>query len=360
MYLMLFNLWARLSYFLKDFFLYEVLLTLSFFLFIFLTYKVYKSSSSSFCKKVYFFLISLFFVLILVYSGFEAYYRYRYDQSDGLGFLKVNERWHRRHVVYNSDFFRDRDFAQKKPGTVRVGVLGDSIAFGGGINDVENRFSNLLEKKLKNSGYDVEVYNLGKPGYDTDGEIEFYQKVKYLGFDIVVWEYFLNDIQPKGKSTGTPIIIKESKQGKIVKFFSDRSFFFDYLYWRLSQRYNKTLGELRTADLARYSDTAQLASHYEQISSFLQSLKGENTRTVVVIFPLLFFLGPDYPAANIHQMMTEHFLDSGAVDVVDMLDYLKDKNGRDLWASEFDSHPNEYVHKITAEKLFEKIVPLLK
>ena len=356
---MWFTIWAHLSYFLKDFYPYLILLILSFFILIIASFKIYKSEATQNRKKLLLALVSTIFILILIYSSFEAYFRYRYDASDGLGFLKVNERWHKRHVVYNSHFFRDRDFdANKKEGVTRIGILGDSIAFGGGIKNVDDRFSNILEKKLKESGKNVEVYNLGTPGYDTEGEIGRYQSVRHLKFDILVWEYFLNDVQRLEKSTGTPIIIKNSKQGEIAQFLSSKSFFFDFLYWRLSSRYNKTLGELRTADLDRYKDEQQVADHKEMINNFIKTLDQDNTKVVTVIFPLLYFLGPDYPARDVHAMMSEHFKQNGA-QVIDMLDYLKDKNGRDLWAGEFDSHPNAFVHSLVAEKLYQKILPLI-
>jgi hypothetical protein len=81
---------------------------------------------------------------------------------------------------------------------------------------------------------------LGKLGFDTAGEIEEYQWVKHMNFDIIIWQYFLNDIQPKGESTGTDIIDRNSQQAIFVKQISDRSYFFDFIYWRLSSKYGRT------------------------------------------------------------------------------------------------------------------------
>lgn len=357
---MLFNLFSRATYFLQDFSFYLILLAATITITLIAIYSIFKSQHSPKTKK--FFLSAIFSIFIFVFSITlaEAYFRYVYDASDGLGFLKVNKKWHERHVVHNNYFFRDRDFvSEKTPGTVRIGVLGDSITFGGGIKNVNDRFSNLLEVKLNQSGYKAEVYNLGKPGYDTEGEILEYQKVKHLGFDIIIWEYFLNDIQALEKSTGTPIISRNSKQGQLATWLSDRSFLFDFFYWRLSSRYDRTLKELRRADMDRYGDQEQLVRHKEQIATFLADLEKENKKVVVVIFPLLTLLGPNYPAQNIHQMMGEHFRANGA-QVIDILEFLEGKNGRDLWASEFDSHPNKEVHKLVAEKIYERIKGLLQ
>ena len=357
---MLFNIYAHARYFLLDFYPYLILISLSLIALIFASYKIYKSKTSQTNKKLIFSLAFTLFAAILIFSFFEAYFRYGYDQSDGLGFLRVNERWHQRHVVYNSYFFRDRDFnPNKKEGVIRIGVLGDSITFGGGIKNVENRFSNILEKKLKEAGFNVEVYNLGKPGYDTEGEIKIYNNVKNLNFDIIVWEYFLNDIQPINDSTGTAIISKESKQAKLAKFLSAHSFFLDFLYWRISSRYQKTFVEIKRADIDRYKDQERLSEHKQEIAQFIKDLKDDNKKILVIIFPLMYFIGPNYPAADIHTLMGNYFRDQ-EVETIDLLNDLGDKDAKSLIAGEFDPHPNEYVHNLAAERVFEKVKTLLK
>lgn len=356
---MLLTIWAKLSYFLYDFRLYLMLISTGILLGLIASFKIYKSPLSQKKKKA---LISLVFSLILtllIFSLFEGYFRYVYDESDGLGFLKVNKKWHERHIVFNNFYFRDRDFVvSKKEGVFRIGVLGDSIAQGEGIKDVNNRFSNLLEQKLKAAGFNTEVYNLGRAGYDTEGEIEDYQRVKHLDFDLIVWEYFINDIQPHGNSTGTPIIDKNSQRAKILKSISNQSYFLDFLYWRFSSVYNKTITALKTADVNQYKNPFVLARHKYNISGFIKSLKGENTKIVAVLFPSIMFLGENYPVFA-HEIMLNHFKVIG-VEVVDLYPLLKDGNPKQLRASNFDTHPNEIVHSLAADKLFEKVKTLLE
>lgn len=356
---MLFTIWLHLRYFLTDFWAYLTLLFISPILIIAASYKIYKSNFSQKKKKALF--AFFFFVLsfIVVFSIFEAYFRYVYDDSDGLGFLKVNERWHKRHVVFNNFFFRDRDFVEdKKEGTIRIGVLGDSITQGDGIKDVSNRFSNLLEKKLLDAGMNVEVYNLGKAGYDTQGEIDVYTSIKHLNFDLIIWEYFINDIQPKEKSTGTPIIVQNSHRAKIFEFISNQSFFLDFLYWRFSTVYDKTILALRSADVNQYKNEFVLERHKQDISRFIKSLKAENKKIVVIMFPSIMLLGQDYPVFT-NEIMLNHFKEND-VEVINLYDYLKDQSPLKLRASRFDTHPNEVVQALAADKLFEKIKPILE
>ncbi len=349
---MFINLWGHLSYFLKDFWFYLLALFLSFTFFFIASYRTFRSSRSLESKRL---LMTMFFsllCLVMVYSGFEAYFRYRFDESDSLGFLQITSRWMARHVVYNNYFFRDRNFVrEKKNGVIRIGVLGDSFAMGYGIKNVNDRFSNILENELRQEGFNVEVYNLGKSGYDTQAEIEQYQKLKELQFDWIIWEYFLNDAQPKGKSTGTKILQQGKLQGNIATFLSHQSFFFDYVYWRLSTRFDKTFVDLRTADMAAYHDEVNFARHKQDIESLIKQFKDDNTKTLVIIFPFLRFL-PHYPAEDIHRTMKGIFKDNG-IPTIDMLDTLRGKNSNDLVVSQFDYHPNEYVNKLAADRLNE-------
>lgn len=357
---MLFNFGPKVAYFLKDFSIYLLLVIIAFLLLCLILYKLYKADFSNRKKKVLVAVAFTVFTIIFVFSAFEAYFRYIYDEPDGLGFLKVSKKWTERHVIYNSYFFRDRDFDPvKKEGITRIGVLGDSITFGGGIENVPDRFSNILEEKLKEAGHNVEVYNLGKPGYDTEDEVAEFEKVRHLNFDLIIWEYFLNDIQPRVKSTGTRVIETNRDLPGYFTFFTSKSHFLDFLYWKISPRHQRTYSELRAADIAQYSNKTVLENHQKDIGEFINSFEETNTEIFVVIFPLLSFLGPDYPAKDIHQLMTSHFNQNG-VETIDLLDDLKDKNPKELMASRFDAHPNEYVHKLAADRLFEAISRQLK
>lgn len=182
-----------------------------------------------------------------------------------------------------------------------------------------------------------------------------YDNLKHYNFDIIVWEYFVNDIQPGVKSTGTPIIENSSKKSGLVSLISDRSYFFDFMYWRLSSKYQKTFSAIRTADIAQYSNEAVLNQHYQDIKTLLGKMKEQNSKVVVIMFPSNLFLGPSYPR-YVHEMMGKFFRENGA-QFYDLLQDFKDKDGKTLIASKFDPHPNEIVHAIAAERLYDLILP---
>lgn len=99
-------------------------------------------------------------------------------------------------VIYetNSWGFRGGEFKREKdPAKVRIAVLGDSIAFGIGI-DYEQTFPRLLERSLRGRGVEAEVYNFGVVGYNTIQEYELLKTVVFsTSPDIIILGYTLND-----------------------------------------------------------------------------------------------------------------------------------------------------------------------
>ena len=95
---------------------------------------------------------------------------------------------------------RDFPFAvEKPPGTFRIVVIGDSIAFGFCNEDaplaIEDTFAKVLERSLRQRvGRPLQVINLAVSGYDTVQEAEMLaRKGIPLHPDLVVVAYCLND-----------------------------------------------------------------------------------------------------------------------------------------------------------------------
>jgi hypothetical protein len=95
-------------------------------------------------------------------------------------------------VGINSDGLRDRDYpVERVPGKHRMLVLGDSFAWGYGVEQNE-RFSEVIE----NSRPDWEIINAGVSGYGTDQEYLYYKLrgSKYRP-DVVLVLFFGNDLE---------------------------------------------------------------------------------------------------------------------------------------------------------------------
>jgi hypothetical protein len=151
-------------------------------------------------------------------------------------------------VRINENGLRDRPHAyERQKGTERILVLGDSFAWGYGVEESE-RFSQLLEKSLE-----VEVINAGVSGYSTDQELLWYRDegIKYET-DLVVLVLTGNDVgdndhllvntiyyKPKFVLEDSQLVLKgypvpkTSPQGRFIYSLSQRS----ALAYFLVQRY---------------------------------------------------------------------------------------------------------------------------
>ena len=179
-------------------------------------------------------LLLLVFIFNTLFFAGEFYFRFIFDSSDNFGFLQTCQRWLDRHVIYNADEFRDRPFSTvKKPGLTRIAVLGDSFSFGWGLNDVNQRFSNLLEKKLNG----VEVYNTSVPGWESTNELKFLQeRAGMFKFDTVILSYVLNDIYGDRAVESMPFLNQkyvDIREWPIFKPLMAHSFFLEFMITRL-------------------------------------------------------------------------------------------------------------------------------
>ena len=69
-------------------------------------------------------------------------------------------------IVTNSRGFRDAEIGAKRTGVRRVLALGDSFAFGQGV-EAEQAYPQVVEQLAAAAGDEIEVINAGVPGYGT-------------------------------------------------------------------------------------------------------------------------------------------------------------------------------------------------
>jgi Lysophospholipase L1 and related esterases len=118
-------------------------------------------------------------------------------------------------VRINENGLRDRQHSyERQNDTERILVLGDSFAWGYGVEESE-RFSQLLEKSL-----DVEVINAGVSGYSTDQELLWYRTegIKYET-DLVILVLAGNDVGDNDQEIVSTIYYKPRfvlEEGQLV------------------------------------------------------------------------------------------------------------------------------------------------
>jgi hypothetical protein len=89
-------------------------------------------------------------------------------------------------VNINSLGFRDRELNLKKEGQTLILAVGDSFTYGWGVEGDES-WPELLEARLRQEGYDVEVANLGHPGASpAEYAVDVDKAVRILKPDLVL------------------------------------------------------------------------------------------------------------------------------------------------------------------------------
>lgn len=116
-------------------------------------------------------------------------------------------------VTINSEGNRGPEHAlEKAPGVTRVLVLGDSTAWGWGVDDAEV-WCELVDARL---GGEVEVINLAVPGYGTDQQLLQLERVGAdWQPDIVLLAYVHNDLTsnpfPVYNGMGKPVLARDEQ-----------------------------------------------------------------------------------------------------------------------------------------------------
>jgi lysophospholipase L1-like esterase len=111
---------------------------------------------------------------------------------------------------------RGADPQPRKPPTVRILVLGDSLAWGFGVTD-EETFAARLENLLTDAypGLYIQVLNAGVPGYGTADQLAFLQsRGAKLEPDLVIVQFLsVNDLKENRTPAQTWAIIKDGMLG---------------------------------------------------------------------------------------------------------------------------------------------------
>lgn len=102
-------------------------------------------------------------------------------------------------VTINGQGLRGKQtYSLKKPeNTLRVLCIGDSFTYGVGVDD-QSTYPELLKIYLseKFKGTNIEVINAGVYFYDIVDEYDYYmEKGRLFGADIVILQYYVNDLE---------------------------------------------------------------------------------------------------------------------------------------------------------------------
>ena len=284
-----------------------------------------------------------------VLLGGEIYYRFVYDTTDAFGLSKTTKRWFMRHFQRNVDGFRDTvNYSLAiEPGKRRLTFIGDSFLAGHGVPDVENRFANLIRGREMFG----EVHVLGRCGFDLGHELEMLETLYELGYenDVVLLSYCLNDVSdvvPEWRGM-LDRIYKVPSPG----FLFEESYFLNKLHarWRAAR-------DPVVSDYYHFITDAYSGAEWEQqqrrLRQLLEMIREHDGTFLVVTFPFLHDLGPEYRYEFVHENLSQFWKDEG-VPHLDLLDLYQPHKPETLIVNAQDPHPNEFAHALAADAIAE-------
>jgi hypothetical protein len=283
----------------------------------------------------------------------EVYFRFFHDTTDSINFSRVSRRWFARYWnTRNGLGCRDNVnyYLPVSPGKRRISFLGDSFTAGQGIKNIEDRFVN----RIRSHRSDWEIHMLADLGWDTDSELDFlkYEVAQNYQLDNVVLVFCLNDVSdliPHWMDSVKSAEEDIRKAGWLIQ----NSYVVNFLYshWQIMHNpYTKDYYSF-IGDGYRGEIWDKEAKQLRELHDLVRSTGG---KLMVVTFPFVNAVGPNYPYATIHKQLDE-FWKTENVPHLDLLAVYKNEVGTKLTVNRFDAHPNEYAHQLATDAI-EKFV----
>lgn len=282
----------------------------------------------------------------------ETYFRFLVVETDSYGVSLVSKRWFKLYPKLNSLYFRDKEWAEVKPASVRrIAFVGDSFTYGWGINNVEDRFTEILQRRFdEKGGKAAEVMNAAWVGWDTEQERRaIHDLIEFYHVDEVVLCYVPNDIDTL-LPVSDEVNPREPPKSRFIN--TESSFLFDYLFHRLWAR--------RTPSVRSYCDW--LADGYASpeiwnrqtriLDDLIRFCRDRDVTLRAALLPFLRVWGERFDAGRIHRQLAEFFTARG-VPVVDLLPTLAGHDPTALMVNDYDPHPNELANRLFAEAMWK-------
>jgi lysophospholipase L1-like esterase len=300
-------------------------------------------------------LITYFTIALLLALG-EGYFRFVYAESDGLPTL-ASQNWLARYWHTNTLGYRDPDWKPEALASRKtVLVVGDSFAAGWGIANPDDRFGNVLGKRL---GDNYAVINLGKPGASTVEEIDDLQKYPLEKVDVVILQYYLNDIENAALSIGLDPKLDPTKG---MPAWVNESYLANFVYWRLVARFEpQQEGSQTYWDwlYSMYDNSTVWAIHQKQLNQFADVVKQKGAKLIVVIFPNMLDPFHSVPYVDrVAQAFEAYGIESGAI--VKLFDAAAVMDLSQRVVSARDAHASVAFNHEVGDMLYDKIVESLK
>ncbi len=288
-------------------------------------------------------LISYFTLGLILLAG-ELYFRYIFAQSENV-ITWATSNWLARNWHTNTLGYRDHEWSEADlTGKTTVMITGDSFAAGWGIENPADRFGDVLASHL---GGSYAVVNLGVYGTNTPEQLDLLRQYPLAQPDVVVMQYFLNDINYTMLSMGllptatpTPSWAMESALANFL-----------YTRWigrLVDPSYMRDWWE---DNYAAYDNAVIWEAHRSEIEAYIDYVDTIGARLIVVIFPNMLDPVRSIPYVDrVASVFEEH----GHSDVLRLFDATAAWTPQDRMVSARDTHPSAAFHHYVGDLLYER------
>lgn len=254
----------------------------------------------------------------------------------------ANLNWHYRYGgPYDEEGFRARqhDPAEVKEKKVLL-FLGDSFLAGSGVKQIEDRFADRIEEKMKNRWV---VINRGVGGDDTRNHLMRLRQFKgkpdaivlcWVPNDILVAAEELDDRFPLGENYTT--------LNPVNRFFVEHSYLWNYLYW---SRPRNDMPAFDGYMQSVYENEKILQAHFDDLHALKQCADSVGAPMFVVLFPHM-----NQPSEYATKPIYYWCLARG-IPALDLTPVFAKLPVEEMVVNVNDAHPNEKAHALAAEKI---------
>ena len=265
--------------------------------------------------------------------------------------------WLRRHAQLNRDGFRDVDH-DLVPSTPRhrLLIIGDSFAYGWGIDDVHDRFGEQVGSRLTSESSEPwEAMNASAPGKNTLTEIDLLRHELQYHPEIVVLLYVFNDIEYLRPVTLQNVISEApesfAQRAHPLRVLYKNSYLFQELYVRMLALRGLVRGD-SAFGLKAYEDSAAVTAHLKDLTRFVKIAEQAGATAVVVPFD------PAVAASRAARERDESFARRAIAAGVPILSVEPAFLGRpisQLTLNALDSHPSVMANHLAAATAVQRL-----
>lgn len=290
-------------------------------------------------------------MLTTVGLAVETYLRFLCVETDSFGVTLTSKRWFAAYSKLNSLEHRDKEWTESKPeGVRRIAFVGDSFTYGWGIRDVEDRFSNMIQRRFDAERQEaVEVMNVAGGGWDTKDHAQaVLDMIETYDIDEVVLCYLPNDIEQLLPTTEDFDPIHPPQSSYIN---TESSFLLDYMYHRIYARWVPSVRDYFGWLADGYGDAATWHQQELRFATMIGICKQNDVTFRVALLPLIRVSGDKYDPKRIQGQLLA-FFELNDIPVVDLLPAIAEYETSDLIVGSHDHHPNELANRLFADAIW--------